>query len=141
MATIVMEQHFGAAPEQVFELLTDHEGFGRALGEDIRVERQGVPPPNGLGAVRAVRARGLVIREEVVRWEAGRAMDYRVISGAPLRNHLGEIRVMPDGTGTRVEYRIRFDWPWYLGGGVVGGRVARSLESQIAAGLARMAGR
>ena len=134
-----MQQRFEAAPERVFALLTDHVGFGRALGEDIRLEREGVPAPNGLGAVRAIRARGLVIREEVVGWEAARAMDYRVVSGAPLRNHRGEIRIVPDGNGARVDYRIRFDWPWYLGGTVVGGILARSLERQISSGIARIA--
>ena len=134
-----MQQRFAAAPERVFDVLTDHVGFGRALGEDIRLERAGVPPPNGLGAVRAIHARGLTIREEVVRWEAARAMDYRVVSGAPFRSHLGEIRFLPDGGGTRVDYRIRFEWPWWLGGAVVGGLLARMLERQIAAGIARIA--
>ncbi len=134
-----MRQRFEAPPERVFALLTDHVGFGRALGEDIRLERQGVPPPNGLGAVRAIHARGLTIREEVIGWEVPRAMDYRVVSGAPLQNHLGEIRIVPDGTGARLDYRIRFDWPWYLGGALVGGLVARALERQIAGGIARMA--
>ena len=139
MADIVMQQRFAAPPERVFATLTDHEGFGRALGENIRVERQGVPAPNGLGAVRAIRARGLTIREEVVRWEPPTAMDYRVVSGAPLLNHLGEIRLSSDGQGTRVDYRIHFDWPWYLGGAVIGSLVARSLQQQIAAGLATLA--
>ena len=134
-----MRQHFAAPPERVFALLTDHAAFGRALGENISVERPGVPPPNGLGAVRAIRARGLTIREEVVAWDAPRAMDYRVVSGAPLRNHRGEVRIVPDGSGARVEYRIRFDWPWYLGGAAVGGLIAGSLERQIGAGLASMA--
>jgi hypothetical protein len=66
-------------------------------------------------------------------------MDYRVVGGAPLRNHLGEIRVVPDGTGARVDYRIRFDWPWYLGGAAVGTLLARALRREIAGGLARMA--
>jgi len=139
MPEIFMRQRFEAPPERVFALLTDHVGFGRALGEDIRLERQGVPPPNGLGAVRAIHARGLTIREEVIGWEVPRAMDYRVVSGAPLQNHLGEIRIVPDGTGARLDYRIRFDWPWYLGGALVGGLVARALERQIAGGIARMA--
>ena len=42
-------------------------------------------------------------------------MNYRPIGGPPVRNHLGTFRVEPDGTGARVDYRIRFDWPWYLG--------------------------
>src|SRR6185436_4442655 len=139
MPEIFMRQRFEAPPERVFALLTDHVGFGRALGEDIRLERQGVPPPNGLGAVRAIHARGLTIREEVIGWEVPRAMDYRVVSGAPLQNHRGEIRIVPDGTGARLDYRIRFDWPWYLGGALVGGLIARALERQIAGGIARMA--
>src|SRR5258706_15255480 len=139
MPEIVMQQRFTASPERVFDALTDHVGFGRALGEDIRLERAGVPAPNGLGAVRAIHARGLTIREEVVAWEAPRAMDYRVVSGAPLQNHRGEIRIVPEGAGVRVDYRIRFDWPWYLGGALVGDLIARSLERQIVAAIARLA--
>jgi uncharacterized protein YndB with AHSA1/START domain len=139
MAEIIMRQRFEAAPERVFAAITDHAGFGKWMKADIRVERPGEPPPNGLGAVRAVRARGLTVREEVVGWETARAMDYRVVSGAPFRNHRGEIRLTPDGSGTRVDYRIRFEWPWYLGGGVVGRLLAATLEREITAGLARMA--
>jgi hypothetical protein len=139
MTEIFMQQRFDAPAARVFALLTDHVGFGRALGEDIRVEREGVPAPNGLGAVRAIHARGLTIREEVVGWEADRAMSYRVVSGAPFRSHLGEIRLVPDGGGTRVDYRIRYEWPWWLGGPVVGGLIARGLEQEMGKGLARMA--
>jgi hypothetical protein len=139
MTEIFMQQRFDAAPERVFALLTDHVGFGRALGEDIRLEREGVPPPNGLGAMRVIHARGLTIREEVVGWEPARLMAYRVVSGAPFRDHLGEIRLVPEGDGTRVDYRIRFQWPGHLGGAIVGGLLARMLERQIGAGIARMA--
>ena len=134
-----MQQRYDASPDRVFGAITDHVGMGRWLNASIAIERPGTPSPNGLGAVRAVRARGLVVREEVVRWEPPRAMDYRVVGGAPLRDHLGTIRVEPDGAGARVDYRIRFEWPWYLGGGVVGTMIARTLAREIGAGLARMA--
>jgi uncharacterized protein YndB with AHSA1/START domain len=139
MPEIVMEQRFAAPPARVFEAITDHVAFGRFMGADIRVEREGTPPPNGLGARRVVRARGTAVREEVVRWEPPHAMDYRVVSGAPLRDHLGTIRIAPDGAGARVTYRIRFDWPWWGGGAFVGDRIARTLEREITAGLGRMA--
>jgi uncharacterized protein YndB with AHSA1/START domain len=139
MAVVEMEQRFAASPERVFALLTDHVAFGRFVGADIQVERPGTPPPNGLGAVRMVRARGTAVREEVVRWEPPTAMDYRVISGAPLRNHLGRMRLTPDGTGTTLHYQISFDLPWWLGGGAAAGFVARQLHRQIGDGLAKMA--
>jgi uncharacterized protein YndB with AHSA1/START domain len=139
MPEIVMEQRFAAPPARVFEAITDHVAFGRFMGADIRVEREGTPAPNGLGALRVVRARGTAVREEVVRWEPPHAMDYRVVSGAPLRDHLGTIRIEPDGPGARVTYRIRFGWPWWGGGAFIGERIARTLEREITAGLGRMA--
>lgn len=135
-----MEQRFAAAPARVFEILTDHVGLGRWLATEIRLERSGVPPLNGLGAIRVIRTRGVAVREEIVRFEPPNAMDYRVISGAPFQNHLGEIRLEQDGGGTRVRYRIQFDWPWYAGGALVGRLLASQLEREISAGLARMAG-
>jgi uncharacterized protein YndB with AHSA1/START domain len=139
MHEITMQQLFGASPDRVFEAMTDHVAFGRWMNADISVERPGEPAPNGLGAVRVVRARGTTVREEVVRWEPPRLMAYRVIGGAPLRNHLGEIRVTPQDAGARVDYRIRFEWPWFLGGALVGRLIAGMLRREITAGLAKMA--
>ena len=139
MQIITMQQRFDASPERVFAAITDHVGFGKCLHIAMRVEREGVPAPNGLGAVRVVPSRGFSVREEVVRWEPPHAMDYRVVSGAPLQNHLGEIRVTPDGSGSRIDYQIRFALPWYLGGAMVGGVLAGMLRKEISAGLQRMA--
>jgi uncharacterized protein YndB with AHSA1/START domain len=139
MPEIVMRQDFTASPERVFEAMTDHVGFGRWTNATITIERPGTPAPNGLGAIRAIKARGLTVREEVVKWDAPRAMDYRVIGGAPFQNHLGEIRVSPNGSGARLDYRIRFEWPWWAGGALVGGLLASLLEREIAAGVGRMA--
>src|SRR4029450_85254 len=92
-----------------------------------------------VGAVRLVRVRGLPIRERVTRFDVPRAMDYRVISGAPFQDHLGEIRVAPAGHAPLVDSRIRFGWPGYAGGSLVGRLVAAQLEREITAGLARLA--
>jgi len=139
MPVVQLRQEFESSPERVFEAMTDHVAFGRWMKAHIVVERPGSPAPNGLGAVRAVRARGLTVREEVIRWLPPREMDYRVISGAPFTSHLGEIRVEPDGAGARVDYRIRFEWPWYAGGAIVAHAIARILAREIGAGLVRMA--
>ena len=143
MHSIEMKQHFAAPPAVVFAAVTDHAGMERWLeGVRVTIEREGSPPPNGLGAVRRVRARGITVREEVVRWEEPSAMDYRIVGGSPLRDHLGEIRLhpSPDG-GTDLDYRIRFAVPWYFGGSLLGSIVARQLGGEMQAGLGRLAER
>src|SRR4029453_3251992 len=107
MHEIAMRQRCTATPDRVFAAITDHAALGSWLPADVRLETPGTPPPNGFGAVRVVRVRGLPIRERVTRFEALHAMDYRVISGAPFQDHLGEIRVTPDGDGAPLDYRIR----------------------------------
>jgi hypothetical protein len=139
MHEIAMRQRFAATPDRVFAAITDHAALGSWLPADVRLETPGTPPPNGLGAVRVVRVRGLSIREQVTRFEAPRAMDYRVIGGAPFQDHLGQIRVAADGDGALVDYRLRFGWPWYAGGALVGRLVAGQLEREIASGLERLA--
>jgi hypothetical protein len=47
--------------------------------------------------------------------------------------------VTPHGSGAQVDYRIRFEWPWFLGGALVGRLIAWTLRREITAGLAKMA--
>jgi uncharacterized protein YndB with AHSA1/START domain len=137
--TIHIEHRFGAPPAKVFDAITDHAAMGRWLaGTRVTIDRPGNPSPNGVGAVRKISARGLTLYEEIVRYEPPRAMDYRVIRGAPLRNHLGTIRLEPDGSGTRLVYDIRFEIPWYLGGALLGAVLVRTLEGEIRKGLPKL---
>ena len=141
MVEIAIEQNFSAPPERVFAVVTEHKRIEEwQKGIKVTLERPGIPSPNGLGAVRRIKNGPISIREEVVRWEEARAMDYRVIGGAPLRDHLGEIRLAPAaGGGTQVTYRIRFGMPLYLGGDFAARIVASQLERIIRAAYVRLA--
>jgi len=85
-------------PDASFELSTE--------GEDV----------NGPGAVRLVRSGRRVLDEQVVGWERGRRMDYRLRAGAPLRYHFGrvELRALAPSAraampaSTSLTWRIRF---------------------------------
>ena len=65
--------------------------------------------PLSVGASRVVRSRGIAIEEEVIAFEPPRRMVYRLVAGAPIRNHQGEVRFSPSATGTLVEWTVRFD--------------------------------
>lgn len=139
MAVIEMHHRFAASPERVFAAITDHAAMGTWLpGTNARVEQPGTPAPNGLGAIRAVTSRGLTVREEVIRWNPPFAMDYTLISGAPIDDHLGQIRVTSEGETSRLDYTIRFDMPWYVGGPLTAWLISMALQSEITHGLARL---
>jgi len=141
MIEVLIQQRFAAPPEKVFAVVTDHKRIEQwQPGTRVTLEKLGNPPPNGLGAVRKVSGGPLSVYEEVVRWEEPRAMDYRLIKGFPLRDHLGEIRFSPTpGGGTLVDYRIHYWVPWYAGGSVVGRLFGRQLQKVISRAFEKLA--
>ena len=140
MAEIHMKRRFAASPEKVFAAITDHVGMEKWMpGSKITLDRQGEPAPNGLGAIRRIRASGLTILEEVVRFDPPREMQYKVLKAGPIIEHLGTIRVLPSGDGgSLVDYTIRFTTPWYLGGELLAKGIGRILGGQLTAGLERL---
>jgi hypothetical protein len=84
-------------------------GWTRWAGvKEVVLRQTGDPPPNGLGAIRVIRARGMAFEEEITAFEPPRRMGYRLVAGAPVRDHAGEVRFDPDSAGTRVTWTIRF---------------------------------
>jgi uncharacterized protein YndB with AHSA1/START domain len=106
---IEVTQAIAAPPEKVFAFYTDHVGWERWAGvREVVLRQTGDPPPNGLGAIRVIRARGMAIEEEITAFEPPRRMGYRLVAGAPVRDHAGEVRFEPDAAGTRVTWTVRF---------------------------------
>ncbi len=94
--------------DTAWRLLSDHESWTRwaGFGRVVR-ERDGAPEQNGVGAIRRMPGGG---REEVVRYGPGFTLGYRVISGLPLRDHLGEVDFAPLGPDRfQARWRCRFD--------------------------------
>jgi len=141
MVELEIDQHFSAPPEKVFAAVTDHKRIEDwQKGTRVTIEKPGVPPPNGLGAVRKIRGGPITVYEEVVRWEAPYIMDYRLIRGFPLRDHLGELRLQPTPEGgTMLYYRIRYRVPWYAGGSLAGRAFGRQLQRIIAVAMEKLA--
>ncbi len=92
--------------ELVFERLSDHEAMGEWPGiTSVRLAREGTPR-NGLGAVRVVKASGLTLDEEVVRWDPPNGFDYQIIKGLPV-DHLGRVALTAGEGATEIEWHIR----------------------------------
>jgi uncharacterized protein YndB with AHSA1/START domain len=107
MPTITVEKTVAAPPDVVFDVLTDHRGYPAISPfRAADLEREGDPPPNGTGAIRVLRLAGPPLREEVTAFDRPRHFAYRLLSGAPVKNHTADVTFSDVGGKTRVVYRM-----------------------------------
>jgi uncharacterized protein YndB with AHSA1/START domain len=108
MASFTLVREVKAAPEVVFDVLTDHRRYADITPMRRSVlEREGEPAPNGVGAVRVLSSVGPPLREEVIAFQPPSRFSYKMLTGAPVRDHVGTVSLEPAGAGTRVTYAVR----------------------------------
>jgi uncharacterized protein YndB with AHSA1/START domain len=137
MASFRFERDVAAPPETVFGVLTDHVRYAELTPLRIsRLERQGEPEPNGVGAVRVLGVAGPPLREEVIAYEPASRFSYKLLSGLPVRDHVGTVGLTPQDGGTKVVYAIRTTPTVPLAGFAILGVVKLGV-SQLLAGIVR----
>ncbi len=70
MASFTFERQIAAPPQTVFAILTEHANY--AAVTELRksgLEREGTPPPNGVGAIRMLSSVEPPLREELIAYE------------------------------------------------------------------------
>jgi len=108
MASFTFEREVAAPPETIFEVLVDHRGYAAITSlRRSELEREGEPAPNGVGAIRVLGAVGPPLREEVLTYEEPRRFSYKLLSGLPVRDHVGTVELTPQDGGTRIVYAVR----------------------------------
>jgi uncharacterized protein YndB with AHSA1/START domain len=119
VASFTFVREVDAPPEVVFDVLTDHRRYAEITPlRRSELEREGEPAPNGVGAIRALHLIGSPLREEVIVYEPSSRFSYKLLSGAPLRDHVGTVELTPAGDGTKVTYAVRTTPTLPLVGGV-----------------------
>jgi uncharacterized protein YndB with AHSA1/START domain len=110
MQRVEVHQTVPAPIDVVWDRYTDHRSWTRWAGMGtVTLDREGRPPPNGVGCVRVISNAGLAVFEEILEFEAPRRMSYRVVKGGiPIRDHLGEVLFEERGPETLVTWRCRF---------------------------------
>jgi uncharacterized protein YndB with AHSA1/START domain len=109
MASFTYVRQAAAPPEVVFDVLTDHRGYTKITPlRKAELEREGEPSPNGLGAIRVLSALpGPPMREEVIGYERPSRFSYTVLSGLPVRDHVGTVELRPKDGGTEITYAVK----------------------------------
>jgi uncharacterized protein YndB with AHSA1/START domain len=93
----------------VWAVLSDHEGMASwGPGIRVRLDREGARERNGVGAVRRISTPAPLpaIVEEITAFEPGERLGYRAVSGVPLKEYAGEVRLAPHGSGTEITYSV-----------------------------------
>ncbi|HET8815517.1 MAG TPA: SRPBCC family protein [Solirubrobacterales bacterium] len=108
MASFTYVRQVAAPPEIVFDVLTDHRRYDEITSlRKAELEREGESAPNGVGAIRRLTVAGPPMREEVLTYDRPRRFSYKVLSGLPVRDHVGTVELEPSDGGTKVTYAVK----------------------------------
>jgi uncharacterized protein YndB with AHSA1/START domain len=108
MASFRYVRQVAAPPETVFDVLTDHRRYAEITSlRKAELEREGEPAPNGVGAIRVLTVAGPPMREEVIAYERPYRFAYKILSGLPVRDHVGTVEMQPADGGTEIVYAIK----------------------------------
>ena len=109
MASFRYVRQVAAPPEVVFDVLTDHRRYTEITPlRKAELEREGEPAPNGLGAIRVLSALpGPPMREEIIGYEPPKRFSYKILSGLPVRDHVGTVELRPKDGGTEITYAVK----------------------------------
>ncbi len=139
MAEFTLTRRIAARPEVVFDAITDHRRYSDYTRiRRAELEREGDFEPNGVGAIRALHLLGPPMRERVIAFERPRRFSYELLSGLPVRDHVGTVTLEPDGSGTAMSYRV-VTTPTLPIGGFVVAAAFRSAISGLMDGVEREA--
>lgn len=137
MASFRYERRVAAPPEVVFDVLTDHRRYAELTPlRSSELEREGNPAPNGVGAIRVLSAVGPPLREEVLVYEPSQRFSYKLLSGLPVRDHVGTVELRPADGGTEVAYAVRTTPTVPLAGAAVVAAVKVGIK-QLLGGVAK----
>jgi hypothetical protein len=104
----------------IWEVLADSRSWPTwSPNDEAELLREGVPAPDGVGAVRTFRTGRINVREEIVAFEPERRVAYRLLAGLPVRDYVGEVTLAPrEGDPAVTDLVWRSTWqPKYPGTG------------------------
>ena len=104
-----------ASPEEVFAVLADVPRWQEWAGPVVprsSYEREGVPAPGGVGAIRRLGSGPLSSREEIVTYEPPTRLAYVLLNGQRRHGYRAQVDLAPlDGGGTRITWSGSFRPP------------------------------
>ncbi len=121
METVELKVYIHAPVEDVWEKLSDYEGYADLSDvREAKLLRPGEKERNGLGAVRRVNVMGVVFIEDITAFDPPRRLEYHVKKcSIPLKHKLGRMDLTPRGEGTEIHWTTIIEIPIPIIGGLM----------------------
>lgn len=99
-----------ASAEAVWRWLADASSWSEwSALTSTKLERDGAPTPDGVGAIRRFARSGGSSREEVVVFDPPHHFAYVLLQGLPIRGYRSDVTLTAVGAGTRITWHSEFD--------------------------------
>ena len=112
LSTYELTVRCSASADAVFGVLADATRWKDWAGATVGVsewDREGDPPPGGVGAVRKLGRWPFFTREQITEYEPPHHIGYTILSGVPVRGYHADIDLRTDATGTTIRWSGAFE--------------------------------
>ena len=140
MAEIRIQARAAAPLQTVWSVLAAQAGMGAwAPVRKVALEREGDPPPDGVGAIRVLSQPPFKIREQITDVDGPVRLTYRMLSGLPIRDYTGETILSDRDGATDIIWKVTMTGR-LPGSTIVVRRVIHALVNGLVAESQRIAG-
>ncbi|MDA8100928.1 MAG: SRPBCC family protein [Nitrospiraceae bacterium] len=106
MKSFTITRMIAAPTEKVWSTVKD---FHRTPGPGVKVEMVTAGSgPEGAGAERTITIGSVKVRERLLSMGPGTTFTYRILAGAPMKDHKATATLAPNGTSTEIRWDVSF---------------------------------
>lgn len=128
MKSFTLTRKINAPVKKVWEVAGD---FVKSPGSGIiiKVEKNGDPTNNNIGVIRIITIGKTQVRERLESINPPKSFTYKLLSGAPLKDHRAKVELIPEGSTTKILWTVEFA-PKFPGSGWIVGLVTKKALNQ-----------
>jgi hypothetical protein len=129
MTTFTITRELDLPSEKAFAIISD---FTRSPGPNIsvKVEKKGDPEANGSGTIRDITIGKVRVRERLESVNPPNSFTYSLLSGAPVKDYLGNVEIAPQEDKSFVRWSVKFT-PKFPGTGWLGAIVSKKTINRL----------
>jgi hypothetical protein len=116
---VLVTRHARATPSTLFDVVADGSRWSewaRPLINYSAWETRGPAGDGGVGAIRAVGTPRFPAREQTTIHEPGQRHGYTIVSWTPVQDYQAQVTFIPEGDGTRIDWRGAIESRWRVTG-------------------------